>query len=185
MRVLIQCDCCSVAKLCPTLCNPIVCSTPGFPVLHSISRICSNSCPLNWSWLSHHLFRCDLCPYKNMEFRHRHMPMERMLRRRQGLPWYFYRQGNTCQHTSSSEGRVVGWTLTRRPALQIPWSSWAFDLQTVSRYISVLGDTPSAVLCAAVVTHKYKREPGVFIFLSPFFFFCIFKLVVKDFRQTF
>ena len=26
--------CCSVTKLCPTLCNPMNCSTPGFPVLH-------------------------------------------------------------------------------------------------------------------------------------------------------
>ena len=26
--------CCSVAKSCPTLCDPKDCSTPGFPVLH-------------------------------------------------------------------------------------------------------------------------------------------------------
>ena len=26
--------CCSVAKSCPALCNPMNCSTPGFPVLH-------------------------------------------------------------------------------------------------------------------------------------------------------
>ena len=26
--------CCSVAELCPTLCNPMDCNTPGFPVLH-------------------------------------------------------------------------------------------------------------------------------------------------------
>ena len=26
--------CCSVAQLCPTLCNPMDCSMPGFPVLH-------------------------------------------------------------------------------------------------------------------------------------------------------
>ena len=26
--------CCSVAKSCPTLCDPTNCSTPGFPVLH-------------------------------------------------------------------------------------------------------------------------------------------------------
>ena len=26
--------CCSVAQLCLTLCDPIDCSTPGFPVLH-------------------------------------------------------------------------------------------------------------------------------------------------------
>ena len=28
------CFCCSVAKSCLTLCNPMDCSTPGFPVLH-------------------------------------------------------------------------------------------------------------------------------------------------------
>ena len=28
--------CCSVAKSCPTLCDPMVCSTPGFPVLHHL-----------------------------------------------------------------------------------------------------------------------------------------------------
>ena len=28
------CCCCSVAKSCPTLCNPMICSMPGFPVLH-------------------------------------------------------------------------------------------------------------------------------------------------------
>ena len=26
--------CCSVAKSCPTLCDPMDCSTPGLPVLH-------------------------------------------------------------------------------------------------------------------------------------------------------
>ena len=26
--------CCSVAKLCPTLCDPMDCSTTGFPLLH-------------------------------------------------------------------------------------------------------------------------------------------------------
>ena len=28
--------CCSVAKSCPTLCNPVDCGTPGFPVLHCL-----------------------------------------------------------------------------------------------------------------------------------------------------
>ena len=28
--------CCSVAKSCPALCDPIDCSTPGFPVLHHL-----------------------------------------------------------------------------------------------------------------------------------------------------
>ena len=29
-------SCCPVAKSCLTLCNPLGCSTPGFPVLHSL-----------------------------------------------------------------------------------------------------------------------------------------------------
>ena len=28
-----------VAQLCPTLCNPMDCSTPGFPVLHHLSEL--------------------------------------------------------------------------------------------------------------------------------------------------
>ena len=40
--------CCSATKSRPTLCNPMNCNTPGFPVLHYLSpRICSNSCPLS------------------------------------------------------------------------------------------------------------------------------------------
>ena len=30
------CCCCSVAKPCPTLCDPMDCNMPGFPVLHSL-----------------------------------------------------------------------------------------------------------------------------------------------------
>ena len=30
------CCCCSVTQLCPTLCDPMNFSTPGFPVLHSL-----------------------------------------------------------------------------------------------------------------------------------------------------
>ena len=30
---------CSVANLCPTLCNPMDCHTPGFPVLHYSQRL--------------------------------------------------------------------------------------------------------------------------------------------------
>ena len=30
--------CCSVAKSCPTLCDPMYCSTPGFPVPHYLQE---------------------------------------------------------------------------------------------------------------------------------------------------
>ena len=43
---------CSVAKSCPTLCDPMGWSMPGFPVLQS-PRVCSNSCPLSqWFYLT-------------------------------------------------------------------------------------------------------------------------------------
>ena len=33
------CCCCSVAQSCPTLCDPMDCSTPGFPVLHHLPKL--------------------------------------------------------------------------------------------------------------------------------------------------
>ena len=38
--------CCSVVKLCPTLCQPMDCNTPGFPVIYYL-RVSTNSCPLS------------------------------------------------------------------------------------------------------------------------------------------
>ena len=32
--------CCSLAKSCPTLCDPMDCSAPGFPVLHYLPGSC-------------------------------------------------------------------------------------------------------------------------------------------------
>ena len=33
------CCCCSVSQSCPTLCSPMDCSTPGFPVHHRLSEL--------------------------------------------------------------------------------------------------------------------------------------------------
>ena len=46
-KQLRDCCCCSVAKSCPTLCDPMDCSMPGSSVLHC-PRVCSSSRPLNW-----------------------------------------------------------------------------------------------------------------------------------------
>ena len=35
-KIHVICCCCSAAKSCPTPCNPIDCSMPGFPVLHHL-----------------------------------------------------------------------------------------------------------------------------------------------------
>ena len=36
----------SVAQLCPTICNPMDCSTPGFPIHHHLLEF-TQSCPLS------------------------------------------------------------------------------------------------------------------------------------------
>ena len=33
------CCCCSVCQSCPTLCDPMDCNTPGFPVLHCLPEL--------------------------------------------------------------------------------------------------------------------------------------------------
>ena len=40
------CFCCSVARSCPMLCNPMACSVPDSSVLPS-PGVCSDSCPLS------------------------------------------------------------------------------------------------------------------------------------------
>jgi len=32
-------DCCSITQSCPTLCDPMDCSTPGFPALHHLLNL--------------------------------------------------------------------------------------------------------------------------------------------------
>ena len=54
--------CCSVTKLCPTLCNSINCSTPGFPVLHYLPE-CSNACPLSWG--CHQTILSSITPFSS------------------------------------------------------------------------------------------------------------------------
>ena len=38
--------CCSVTKSCPTLCDPMDCSTPGFPVYHQLLELAQT--PVHW-----------------------------------------------------------------------------------------------------------------------------------------
>ena len=39
------CYCCSVAKLCPTRCDPMDCRTPGFPFLHYLLEFAQTRVP--------------------------------------------------------------------------------------------------------------------------------------------
>ena len=47
----------SVAQSCPTLCNPVDCSTPGFPVLHQLPELLKVT-PIKLVTPSNHLILC-------------------------------------------------------------------------------------------------------------------------------
>ena len=50
--------CCSVAQLCPTLCNLMDCSTPGFPVLPCFPELAQIHVPIESVMPSSHLILC-------------------------------------------------------------------------------------------------------------------------------
>ena len=50
-------SCCSVAESCPTLCDPMDCSTPGFPVLLYLPEFAQANVP---AMPSNHLILCHL-----------------------------------------------------------------------------------------------------------------------------
>ena len=60
-----NCNCCSVAKWCLVFCDPMDCSTPGFPVLSPAPEVCSDSWALSW-WchqtISSSVTPCSSCP---------------------------------------------------------------------------------------------------------------------------
>jgi len=63
---------CSLAKSCPTLCDPMDCSTPGFPVLHYLPEFAQTHA----HWVGdaiqppHPLLPPFLLPFRNIRFLH-------------------------------------------------------------------------------------------------------------------
>ena len=59
--------CCSVAQLCPTLCNPRDCSMPGFPVPRCLLEFTQILCPLSqWCHPTIHLLPSPFPPALNL-----------------------------------------------------------------------------------------------------------------------
>ena len=55
--------CCSVAKTCLILCDPMDHSMPGFPCPSPSPGLCSNSCPLS-QWF-HPIISCSVIPFSS------------------------------------------------------------------------------------------------------------------------
>ena len=64
MEALLECwsvvvSCCSVIQSCPTLCNPMDCSIPGFPICFTISWNLSKLMSTESMMSSNHLILCQ------------------------------------------------------------------------------------------------------------------------------
>ena len=55
-QILFPCCCCSVTQLCPTLWEPMDCSTPGFPVFHYLPKFFQTH--VHWVNDTNHLILC-------------------------------------------------------------------------------------------------------------------------------
>ena len=69
--------CCSISQLCQTLCNPMDCSTPGFPILHfshSLLKLISIGSVVSYNNL---IFCCPLPPLPSV-FKHQGLPMSQL-----------------------------------------------------------------------------------------------------------
>ena len=60
----LMCSCCSVAQLCPTLCNSMDCSTPGFLVLHYIEFAQTH---IHWGWWCHPTMSSSVIPFSCLQ----------------------------------------------------------------------------------------------------------------------
>ena len=54
-------SCCSVAQLCPILCNPMECSMPGFPVLHHLWELAQ----IRGRWVGHPTILSSVVPFSS------------------------------------------------------------------------------------------------------------------------
>ena len=57
----VQICCCSVTQLCPTLCDPMVCTTPGFPVLHHLPELTQT----HFHWWCHPTISFPVIPFSS------------------------------------------------------------------------------------------------------------------------
>ena len=60
-RAICQCCCCSVTKLCLTLCDPTDCRIPGFPALHHLPELAQAH--VHWVWWCHPTILSSVIPF--------------------------------------------------------------------------------------------------------------------------
>ena len=63
LKITLWGGCCSFAQSCPTLCNPIDCSTPGFPVPLHLPELAQTH--VNWVKWCHPIISSSVVPFSS------------------------------------------------------------------------------------------------------------------------
>ena len=130
--------CCSAAKSCLTPCNPMECSTPGFPVLH-YSRILLKLMFIESVMLSNHLVLCHPLLLLPSIF-----PSIRAFSNESALPirWPKYRSFSFSSSPSNEYSGLICFLTTGWISLQSKGLSRVFSSTTVQKH-RFFGTQPS------------------------------------------
>ena len=109
--------CCSDAKSCPALSDPMDCSMPDFPVFHCLA-VCSNSCPLS-QWC-HPTISSSVVPFSSC-------PQSFPTSGSFPMSWLFVSGGQNIGASASASVlpmNILDWYLLGLTSFRIDW----FDL---------------------------------------------------------
>ena len=87
------CCCCLITKSCPTVCDPMEGSTPGFPVLYYLYRVSPDSCP--WSLWCYPTISSSVAPFSSCA--QSFPPSESFL-----MSWFFTPGGQSIRASASA-----------------------------------------------------------------------------------
>ena len=138
--VLVSVQFSSVAQSCPTLCDPMICSTPGLPVPSPVPEVYPNSCPL--SWWCHPTIPSSVVPFSS-------------------CPQSFSASGSfPMSQLFASGGQIIGVSASTSvlPMNTQDWSplGWTYVILFVSLFIMVTSDLD---WCAVFDIFMFNSSP--------------------------
>ena len=149
--------CCSVTKSCPTLCNSMGCSTPGFPVPHYLPEFAQVNvqCTGDTIQPSHPL--SPFAPASNLSMHSGSFPMS----------WLFTSDGQSTGASASASVipvNIQGWLplrLTGLISLLSNGLSTVFSSMTVQKHQSSKASILQQYQCTCIHIHAFNMSANV------------------------
>ena len=126
--------CCSVAQSCPTLCDPMDCSVPGFPVHHQLPKFAQT----HVHWLCHPTISASVAPFSSCP---QSLPASGSFQMSQ-----FFASGGQSIGTSAS---ALGFPMNIHDRFPCGWTGWiSLQSKGLSRVFSNTSVQKHQFFCA-------------------------------------